>query len=81
MLRLKEEDFWLVYKASGKRRVPRFRHRTEASANTEAARLAIACPGAKFLVMRCTHSFKVVPDDQPELMDAPEKGWKDEGRE
>lgn len=53
--------FWMVWNPNG--RMPWFQHWTEQSANSEADRLAIACPGEKFFVL-CAERWMVKTEVQ-----------------
>jgi len=53
--------FWMVWK--NMRKLPRFRHATEADAWTEARRLSLLFPNKKFYVVRVEGSVKTTTTD------------------
>jgi len=48
--------FWYVYREGGD--PPRIKHESKAGAVMEAERLANACPGVEFHVLKCINSVK-----------------------
>lgn len=60
--------FWMVWSPQG--RGPTYKHETRKSANDEAKRLSLNCPGQHFYVLKAMGGFTAIPvlPDEPDAI-------------
>lgn len=63
------DAFWLIWNPRG--RDPNYRHASEDSARLEAERLARACPGDVFVVLKAEYAVRVKRPDPPPVERVP----------
>jgi hypothetical protein len=62
------DEFWMVWNPSG--RAPTYRHPSLNSAQNEAKRLAVTCPGYDFIVLKAIGGYRMpTPGPEPIIID------------